>query len=86
MSHRVVITGLGIVSSIGIGKEEFWKSCLQGISGVKPIRGFDVSLHRSRLGAQLPDIDFKAFIKPAKGDKFLWLVIPIGQRSNIKKR
>jgi len=64
MSHRVVITGLGIVSSIGVGKEAFWENCLQGISGVKPIQGFDVISYRSRLGAQLPEIDFKAFIKP----------------------
>jgi 3-oxoacyl-[acyl-carrier-protein] synthase II len=63
--HRVVITGLGIVSSIGVGKEEFWENCLQGISGIRRIRGFDVSSYRSRLGAQLPEIDFKAFIKPA---------------------
>jgi len=62
--HRVVITGLGIVSSIGVGKEAFWENCLQGISGVKPIQGFDVISYRSRLGAQLPEIDFKAFIKP----------------------
>jgi 3-oxoacyl-[acyl-carrier-protein] synthase II len=65
MSHRVVITGLGIVSSIGIGKEAFWKNGLQGISGIKPVQGFDVSSYRSHLGAQLPEIDFKAFIKPA---------------------
>ena len=65
MSHRVVITGLGIVSSIGIGKEAFWENCLLGISGIKPIRGFDVKSYRSRLGAQIPEIDFKAFIKPA---------------------
>lgn len=65
MSHRVVITGLGIISSIGIGKEEFWKNCLQGVSGIKPIQRFDVSSYRSRLGGQLPEIDFKAFIKPA---------------------
>jgi 3-oxoacyl-[acyl-carrier-protein] synthase II len=65
MDHRVVITGLGIVSSIGVGKEEFWENCLQGISGIKPIRRFDVSSYRSQLGAQLPEIDFKAFIKPA---------------------
>ena len=63
--HRVVITGLGVVSSVGIGKEAFWESCLQGISGIKPIQGFDVSSYRSRLGAQLPKIDFNAFIKPA---------------------
>jgi 3-oxoacyl-[acyl-carrier-protein] synthase II len=65
MSHRVVITGLGIVSSIGVGKEAFWENCLQGASGIKPIRGFDVSSYRSTLGAQLPEIDFKTFIKPA---------------------
>ena len=63
--HRIVITGLGIVSSIGVGKEAFWENCLQGVSGIKPIQGFDVSSYRSRLGAQLPEIDFKAFIKPA---------------------
>jgi len=65
MDHRVVITGLGMVSSIGIGKEAFWEGCLQGMSGIKPIRGFDVNSYRSRLGGQLPEIDFKAFIKPA---------------------
>jgi 3-oxoacyl-[acyl-carrier-protein] synthase II len=64
MSHRVVITGLGVVSSIGTGKEEFWGNCIRGTSGVKPIQGFDVISYRSRLGAQLPEIDFKAFIKP----------------------
>src|SRR4030065_2660327 len=65
MNHRIVITGLGMVSSIGVGKEAFWESCLQGISGTKPIQGIDVSSYRSRLGGQLPEIDFKAFIKPA---------------------
>jgi 3-oxoacyl-[acyl-carrier-protein] synthase II len=65
MAHRVVITGLGIVSSIGVGKEVFWENCLRGASGIKPIQGFDVSSYRSRLGAQLPGIEFKAYIKPA---------------------
>lgn len=65
MAHRVVITGLGIVSPLGVGKEAFWKNCLRGVSGIKPIQGFDVSSYRSRLGAQLPEVDFKAFIKPA---------------------
>jgi 3-oxoacyl-[acyl-carrier-protein] synthase II len=56
---------LGIVSSIGVGKEVFWENCLRGVSGIKPIQGFNVSSYRSRLGAQLPEVDFKAFIKPA---------------------
>jgi len=63
--HRIVITGLGMVSPLGVGKEEFWKNCLQGISGIKPVQRFDVSSYRSRLGGELREIDFKAFIKPA---------------------
>lgn len=62
---RVVITGLGIVSPIGVGREEFWKNYLLGSSGIKPVQRFDVSSYRSKLGGQLPEIDFKAFIKPA---------------------
>jgi len=63
--QRVVITGLGMVSSIGVGREEFWKNCLQGSSGIKPVQRFDVSAYRSTLGGELPEIDFKSFIKPA---------------------
>jgi 3-oxoacyl-[acyl-carrier-protein] synthase II len=62
--RRVVITGLGIVSSIGVGREEFWKNCLLGTSGIKPVQRFDLSSYRSKLGGQLPEIDFKSFIKP----------------------
>jgi 3-oxoacyl-[acyl-carrier-protein] synthase II len=63
--HRIVITGLGIISPVGVGKEEFWKNCLLGISGIKPVQRFDVSSYPSRLAGQLPEIDFKPFIKPA---------------------
>jgi 3-oxoacyl-[acyl-carrier-protein] synthase II len=63
-TYRVVVTGLGIISSIGIGKEEFWKHCLQGTSGIKPVRRFDVTSYRSKLGGELPEMDFKTFIKP----------------------
>ncbi len=65
MSHRIVITGLGILSPMGVGKEEFWANCLQGKTGIKPIQRFDVGSYRSRLGAELPPVDFKNFINPA---------------------
>src|SRR4030042_62820 len=63
--QRIVITGLGTVSPIGVGREEFWKNCLLGTSGIKPVQRFDVSSYRSKLGGQLPEIDFKTLIKPA---------------------
>ncbi|MDD5729929.1 MAG: beta-ketoacyl-ACP synthase II [Candidatus Omnitrophica bacterium] len=47
--RRVVITGLGIVSSIGLGADEFWSSSLKGKSGVDLIKDFDASLFDSRI-------------------------------------
>jgi 3-oxoacyl-[acyl-carrier-protein] synthase II len=65
MDNRVVITGMGVMSSIGVGKGPFWEGCIQGRSGIRPISGFDVSKLSSQLGGQLPDIDFKEYLKPA---------------------
>jgi len=65
MSTRIVITGIGVISSIGVGKGSFWEGCIQGKSGIRPISGFDVSHLNSKLGGQLPDIDFREYIKPA---------------------
>ena len=41
--RRVVITGMGCVTPIGIGREAFWQSLINGESGVRRIEGFDVS-------------------------------------------
>lgn len=49
-SKRVVITGMGVVSSIGIGKDDFWKSALSGKSGIGEIERFETSefpMHRA---------------------------------------
>ena len=59
MNRRVVITGAGVVSSIGVGVDEFWRHCLQAKSVVVPIpenwkRYAD--LH-SQIWSPLPDID-----------------------------
>lgn len=59
MSRRVVITGAGVVSAMGIGVDEFWGNCLQGKSVVAPIpASWDRYANlRSRLWSPLPDID-----------------------------
>jgi len=63
MSRRVVITGTGVISNIGVGNGEFWKRCLQGQSNVAAIpdhwRHF--ASYHSQLWAPLPDIDAEAF-------------------------
>jgi 3-oxoacyl-[acyl-carrier-protein] synthase II len=63
--NRVVVTGIGIISPIGIGVEEFWQGCVAGRSGIKPITGFEVGHLRSKLGHQVEDPDYKNYIKPA---------------------
>ena len=53
--ERVVITGLGAVSPIGIGKDAFLEGLLTGKSGVKKITSFDVSNFSVQIGAEIPD-------------------------------
>lgn len=40
---EIIITGIGIVSALGIGKQAFWSSCSQAISGLKPVINFDTT-------------------------------------------
>jgi 3-oxoacyl-[acyl-carrier-protein] synthase II len=61
--NRIVVTGMGVVSPIGIGKEEFWRSCVQGRSGISPIKGFEVDHLRSHLGFQVTDPDYKEYMQ-----------------------
>ena len=53
MNKRVVITGLGVISSIGIGWEEFWKNLLKGKSGISPITSFDTSNQFTHNGGEV---------------------------------
>ena len=58
MPARVVITGLGIVSPIGIGVSEFWKAALAGCSGITAIKSFEpfpMDGYRSRVAGQIHD-------------------------------
>jgi len=56
--RRVVVTGLGVVSPIGIGAKEAWDNLLAGRSGVGPITKFDASLLPTRIAAEVKN--FKA--------------------------
>ena len=54
---RVVITGLGAITPIGIGKESFWKSLIQGRSGIGYITRFDTTDYDTKIGAEVKDFD-----------------------------
>lgn len=59
---RVVVTGMGVVSSIGKGIDEFWRNLTTGKSGISLIESFDVSRIASRIAAQVKDFDPSDFI------------------------
>ena len=57
MKRRVVLTGVGLVSALGLDTESTWSGLLQGKSGVGPITHFDASDFSSRIAAEVKDLD-----------------------------
>lgn len=55
MNNRIVITGLGVLASNGIGKEAFWSALKEGKSGIKPVTLFDTGNLRSKLAGEISD-------------------------------
>lgn len=63
-SRRVVITGLGVVTSIGHDVESFWSGLLAGRSGVKRVTLFDPKDYASQIGAEVRDWDAAQHMDP----------------------
>jgi 3-oxoacyl-[acyl-carrier-protein] synthase II len=61
---RVVVTGLGAVSPLGIGVPALWDGLLAGRSGVRHIQHFDSDNLVVKIAAEVPDFDPKAFMDP----------------------
>lgn len=62
--RRVVITGFGCVTPIGIGREAYWRSLRLGKSGVRRIESFDASEFNVRIAGEIPEFDWKAELNP----------------------
>ena len=62
--RRVVITGFGCVTPIGIGRAQFWESLESGKSGVSRIESFDVSDAAVKIAAEVKDFDWQAELNP----------------------
>ena len=63
MSRRVVVTGIGLVSSLGIGNEANWTALLGGQSGIAPITRFDVSDFSTQIAGEVKGFDPLRFIE-----------------------
>ena len=62
--RRVVISGFGCVTPIGIGREQFWDSLKAGRSGVRRIESFDTSDFTVKIAAEIPEFDWSAELNP----------------------
>lgn len=58
--RRVVITGFGCVTPIGIGREQYWEGLKTGESGVRRIESFDPSEFDIQIAAEIPEFDWRA--------------------------
>jgi len=57
MSHRVVITGMGALTPLGLNVKESWESCVNGKSGVGPITLFDATNYLVKIGCEVKNFD-----------------------------
>jgi len=72
--HRVAVTGVGVVSPIGIGKDRFWNGLVEGRSGVGPITRFDAAGFDTRIAAEVHDFDPTAWMErkeTRRNDRFV---------------
>jgi 3-oxoacyl-[acyl-carrier-protein] synthase II len=70
-SRDVVITGVGVVSPIGIGREAYWQSLCEGQSGVGPLTVFDAGAMPVPFGAELRGFDARQYVRPRKALKVM---------------
>ena len=82
MSRRVVVTGIGLVSSVGIGTGANWDALLAGHSGIGRITRFDVSQFATQIAGEVKDFDPQQFVEKKdvkKMDIFIQYAIAASQ-------
>ncbi len=64
MSRRVVVTGMGAITPIGLNVEDFWKNVKAGTLGFGEITKFDASEYKCHMAAEVKDFNAKEFMDP----------------------
>jgi 3-oxoacyl-[acyl-carrier-protein] synthase II len=80
--RRVVVTGLGLVSPVGIGVEESWSALVAGKSGAGPITLFDASTFPTRIAAEVKGFDPAKFMdkkEVRRNDRFIHFALAAGE-------
>lgn len=78
MTHRVVITGIGLITPIGLDRQSSWHALLAGTSGIRAFESFDASRLRTRFGGEVHGFDVSRYLaKPEerRTDRYSQLAI-----------
>ena len=62
--RRVVVTGLGLITPVGIGVKESWKNILNGVSGIVNITKFDASDFKSKVAGEVKNFNPDLYLNP----------------------
>jgi len=82
MKRRVVITGIGMISPLGIGNEPTWQGLLDGRSGIGPITKFDASAYACRIAGEVRGFNAEQWIEKKevkKSDTFIHYAVAAAQ-------
>src|SRR5262249_3012884 len=60
---RVVVTGIGVVTSVGVGVDAFWRAILAGDCGIGPVESFDTSRYTVHIGGEVKNFDPRGFVE-----------------------
>src|SRR5919107_2767215 len=80
--RRVVVTGIGMISPLGIGNELTWQGLVEGRSGIGPITKFDASDYTSRIAGEVKDFHPENWIEKKevkKSDTFIHYAVVAAQ-------
>jgi 3-oxoacyl-[acyl-carrier-protein] synthase II len=69
MKRRVAVTGVGLVTPLGIGNKETWDAVCSGRSGVRRVTKFDPAEHKTQIAAEIHGFDPELFMNPKEARK-----------------
>ncbi|PAK54569.1 beta-ketoacyl-ACP synthase II [Paenibacillus sp. 7541] len=84
MKQRVVITGMGVMTSLGQDLDTFWNHLMEGKSGVSRIESFDVSEYTTQIAAEMKDFNPEEYMdrkEARKMDRFVQLAVAAGVKA-----
>ncbi|WP_081487342.1 beta-ketoacyl-ACP synthase II [Paenibacillus riograndensis] len=82
MNHRVVVTGMGVITSLGTDLDTFWDNLMSGKSGVSTVDTFDVSEYTTKIAASVKDFDPEERFgrkEARKMDRFVQFAVAAGE-------